>query len=437
MSSSTRKVFVGMSGGVDSSVAALLLKEQGHDVTGVYLKCWSQARLDELGVPGECPSERDAEDARRVANHLNIPFYVFDLEDEYRKRVVDYLVDGYRRGVTPNPDVVCNREIKFGLFLEKARALGAEFVATGHYARLRPHVPPGADGSVAPAATDRLHSRRAESPDKRHQAPRTSESRPLGHAGSLGLWEAKDKNKDQSYFLWTLGQDQLAHALFPIGDLLKSEVREIARKAGVPTADKKDSQGICFLGDVALADFVARHIPERPGDIVTVDGVKVGEHRGAHLYTIGQRHGLDIGAAQRALGRKGATASNPFYVTGTNITANTVTVAEGDDHPALYRTEVVLTDINLVTTSSMSASFAVAAQAVSGATPKSQPSPQRRTMSVFARVRYRQPLAPAELVRDEDFYKLVFKKPVKFVAPGQSAVWYSAEGELLGGGVIV
>lgn len=392
MSSSTRKVFVGMSGGVDSSVAALLLKEQGHDVTGVYLKCWSQARLDELGVPGECPSERDAEDARRVANHLNIPFYVFDLEDEYRKRVVDYLVDGYRRGVTPNPDVVCNREIKFSLFLEKALALGAEYVATGHYAQVRRQV--SAQG--VSGATPKPH------PSRRSAA-----------APLFSLFEGKDRQKDQSYFLWTLSQDQLAHALFPIGDLLKSEVREIARKAGVPTADKKDSQGICFLGDVALADFVARHIPERPGDIVTVDGVKVGEHRGAHLYTIGQRHGLDIGAAQRALGRKGATASKPFYVAGTDIKKNLVTVAEGNDHPALYRKEIIIAEVNIISNI-----------------------PRSGSQQVFARVRYRQPLAPAELVRDEDFYKLVFKKPVKFVASGQSAVWYSEEGELLGGGVI-
>ncbi len=204
-----KKVFVGMSGGVDSSVAAMLLRDEGYEVVGVFMRCYN---LDGC-------AERDAEDARRVAEHFGIPFYVWDFEEEYKQRVVDYMIEGYRAGITPNPDVMCNREIKFGLFLKKALAAGADYVATGHYVRISGTVP-------------------ARSRD-----------------GSARLFEAKDKTKDQSYFLWTLTQAELVKCLFPIGDYLKSEVRAMARAKGIPTAEKKDSQGICFLGQISVDRF--------------------------------------------------------------------------------------------------------------------------------------------------------------------------------------
>ncbi|HUZ92577.1 MAG TPA: tRNA 2-thiouridine(34) synthase MnmA [Candidatus Paceibacterota bacterium] len=354
------KVFVGMSGGVDSSVTALLLRDAGHEVVGVFMRCYN--------VDG-C-EDRDAEDARRVAEHLQIPFYVWDFENEYKERVVRYLIDGYARGETPNPDVMCNREIKFGLFFEKARALGADFVATGHYVRLEP------------AAERNL---------------------------KIENWKlkiAKDKNKDQSYFLWTLGQAQLAHCLFPIGDYLKSEVREIARRAGLPTAEKKDSQGICFLGQVAIGDFLKEYIPAKRGDVVTVAGKKIGEHDGAHAYTIGQRHGIGIGGGK------------PYYVVDKNVRKNLLTVVEGGEDDALYKKEVELTGVNAINPLPAN-SHELAGKA-----------------EVFARVRYRQPLRKAMIIINESRIKLIFDEPVKFVAPGQSAVFYSEEGEMLGGGII-
>jgi len=260
------KVFVGMSGGVDSSVAALLLRDQGHDVVGVFMRCYN--------IDG-C-AETDAEDARRVAEHLKIPFYVWDFEEEYKKRVVEYMVDGYRSGITPNPDVMCNREIKFGLFLERALAAGADYVATGHYVRIEKQA--GANGNSG---------------------------------DYFSLFTAKDANKDQSYFLWTLTQKQLKHCLFPIGDYIKPEVREIARKAGLPTAEKKDSQGICFLGNISMDDFLKQYIPEKRGSLVTTSGENIGEHYGAEFYTIGQRH---IDADFKFPKTGGAVAREPFYV---------------------------------------------------------------------------------------------------------------------------
>ncbi len=361
--SKKKLVFVAMSGGVDSSVAALLLKKKGYDVIGVFMRCLGSdngpstsldaARDKSLGV--NC-AETDAEDARRVAGKLGIPFYVWDFEEEYKKKVVDYMVDGYRRGLTPNPDVMCNKEIKFGLFLEKALKFGADYVATGHYVRIK---------------------------EKN---------------GRFSLYAAKDKNKDQSYFLWTLNQEQLKHCLFPIGDYLKPEVRAIAKKAGLPTAEKKDSQGICFLGKVTLSDFLRNYLPVKKGVVLNVSGEKIGKHSGAHFYTIGQRHGLYSGDWKRT-----DEGNKPFYVSGKNVRNNTLVVAEGESDESLFREEVGLTDLNFI----------------------NQITDDKLPISVFARVRYRQPLFRASLEFEKGReLKLVFDKPQKFVAAGQSAVFY-------------
>lgn len=378
------KVFVGMSGGVDSSVAALLLKRQGYDVTGVFMRCYN--------VDG-C-AERDAEDARRVAEHIGIPFYTFDFEEEYKKRVVTYMVEGYRAGLTPNPDVMCNREIKFGLFFKKAMALGADYVATGHYARVRRH----ASARGVSGATPKSY------PSQTHVA-----------APIFSLFEGRDKNKDQSYFLWTLTQKELSRTLFPVGGLLKPEVRTIAKKAGLPTAEKKDSQGICFLGDVSLMDFLKDYLPSEKGAVFDLAGERIGEHEGAHFYTIGQRH---IGVVPHTRGGE----TKRHYVVEKDVATNTVVVAEGPDNPALYRKELKLTDVNFIR-----------------AAPKSYPSQEHRALpalQMFARVRYRQLLAKATLARDGKRYTLTFAEPQKFIAPGQSAVWYAKNGELIGGGII-
>lgn len=380
MKPSGKTVFVGMSGGVDSSVTALLLKRSGYRVIGVFMRCYN--------VDG-C-AERDAEDARRVAERIGIPFYVWDFEEEYKRRVVQYMIDGYREGITPNPDVMCNREIKFGLFLEKALAMGGDFVATGHYVRI--------------------------GEERMRQIPRSTSRIPGKRQTSVyKLFAAGDSNKDQSYFLWTLTQRQLAHCLFPIGDYEKPEVRAIARKAGLPTAEKKDSQGICFLGQVSIEDFLKEYIPERRGTIITTEGIKVGEHRGAQFYTIGQRH-IDADFTFPKTGPKsgaGAPAARkPFYVAAKDAAANTVTVAAGADDPALYRDAVRLVQMNFI-----------GGKECEGA--------------VMARVRYRQPLFRAVLAKaDDGSYMLSFASPQRFVAEGQSAVFYSQDGEMIGGGVI-
>lgn len=348
---SRKKVFMAMSGGVDSSVAAALLLKQGFDVVGCHMKCYN--------VDG-C-AEQDAEDARRVAEQLGIPFYTFDLENEYKERVVDYMVQGYRSGVTPNPDVMCNKEIKFGLFLKRALELGADYIATGHYVAIKKI------------------------------------------AGTYALYAAKDKNKDQSYFLWTLTQKELAHCLFPLGNLTKPEVRVIARKYNLVTAAKKDSQGICFLGKVPAADFLKNYIPARAGAVVTRDGTRIGTHDGAEFYTVGQRHGLKIGGHKE-----------PLYVTDKNVKDNTVTVAEGDQNPELYRTEAKINNLNLINKFST-----------------------LKPITVRARIRYRQPLFKATLtVSKNKTSTLTFDKPQKAVATGQSAVFYTEKGEMLGGGII-
>jgi tRNA-specific 2-thiouridylase len=405
-----KRVFVAMSGGVDSSVAASLLKNEGYDVVGVFMRCYN---LDGC-------SEKDAEDARRVAEHIGVPFYVWDFEEDYKKRVVKYMVDGYRRGITPNPDVMCNKEIKFGLFFEKALAAGADYVATGHYVLLCPASRTG--GSLAPAASARSRSHSADFCKAKSKAWRSSEGFSRRDFAQSGIFEAKDKNKDQSYFLWTLTQKQLKQCLFPVGKYTKPEVRAIARKAGLPTAEKKDSQGICFLGKVSLSDFLKQYIPEKRGALLTTSGETIGEHKGAAFYTIGQRH-LGANYNVKSLKLKGSKERKPFYVAEKDVKKNTVVVAEGSDNPALYRKEIELTDAHFI----------------------SEPLVLSGEFPVLARVRYRQPLAKAKLIIKKKTktplsVSLVFDKPQKFVASGQSAVWYvrsSGELQMLGGGVIL
>lgn len=327
-----------MSGGVDSSVSAALLKEQGFKVVGIHLKCWN--------IDG-C-ADQDAEDARRAAEVLQIPFYTFDFEKEYKERVVEYMVEGYRSGITPNPDVMCNHEIKFGLFFQRAMQLGADYVATGHYAK-------------------------------------TKKGR---------LYAGRDKNKDQSYFLWRLTKDQLLKSIFPLGDLKKPQVRKLAKKHRLPNALKKDSQGVCFLGEISLPVFLEQFIPMREGEIIASSGEVLGNHKGAHQFTIGQRRGLKIGGLKEA-----------HYVIEKDLKANTVVLGLEDD-PKAYSKEITLTDCNFLA---------------------------KARRKVLARIRYRQPLQKAELKKNF----LVFEKAQKFVAEGQSAVFYDSKGEeLLGGGVI-
>jgi tRNA-specific 2-thiouridylase len=412
-------VFVAMSGGVDSSVAAYLLKKQGYGVVGVFMRCWSLSAArapadkdaDNRGnLNYECEAERDAEDARRTAEYLKIPFYVWDFEEEYKKRVVNYMIEGYRRGITPNPDVMCNKEIKFGLFFQKALAMGAAYMATGHYVRLS----------------------RAETADKRQEKKNKKTIPPV--AFYMSLLAARDAQKDQSYFLWTLTQEQLKHCLFPIGDYLKSEVREIARKAGLPTAEKKDSQGICFLGRVRLEDFLSQYIKPKVGQVrlVLPDGSSkvIGEHLGAHFYTIGQRH---IGISKS---KNRESNSVPIYVAEKDIKTNTLVVAQGSNNPALYKKEIKLTNVNFIRPAFYSNV------------------PEGGGIKVLARVRYRQPLARAKLIFAEKArinvgrnpraaaeesapIRVIFDAPQKFVAAGQSAVFYNAKGEMLGGGIIL
>ncbi len=335
-----KTVFVGMSGGVDSSVTAGILKDQGYNVVGVHLRCWN--------VDG-C-AEQDAEDARRAAETLGIPFYVFDFEKEYRQKVVDYMVEGYRSGITPNPDVMCNHEIKFGMFFKRAMEMGADYVATGHYVKLK--------------------------------------------GGKL--FAAKDDTKDQSYFLWMLTPRQLKHCLFPLGDLIKkTEVRRLAKKYKLPNAEKKDSQGVCFLGQISLPEFLDEFIPAKKGKVLAMSGKVLGEHTGSHHFTIGQRKGLGIGGSPV-----------PLYVAKKDSKKNTVTLAPENDK-ALYSRKVQLSDVNFI-------------------------SGKRASGKVFIRVRYRQPVFPATLRGKE----LIFKKAQKFVAPGQSAVIYSKSGQMLAGGII-
>ncbi|MFA5318053.1 MAG: tRNA 2-thiouridine(34) synthase MnmA [Patescibacteria group bacterium] len=359
------KVFIGLSGGVDSSVAAALLKEQGHDVAGVFIKIW-QSKW------GPCGWKNDRRDAMRVAMKLEIPFKELDLSDEYEKEVVDYMVREYKAGRTPNPDVMCNSQIKFGAFLKWAKSRGADYIATGHYARIK----------------------RISLKEKNIKYSILN----------IQLFQGVDKTKDQSYFLWQLKQSQLKHCLFPIGEYKKSEVRKMAKEFGLPTAEKKDSQGICFVGKVGMKEFLKKYIKAKPGNVLNVDGEIIGKHDGAVFYTIRQRHGFTITA-------KGVD-DRPCYVVGKDIKKNTVTVGEQQIVNSKKGCDVVIHQTNWIS---------------------GEPNTSK---SYKARFRHLQKLLNCQIVKLlDDEYEIKFIKAQEGIASGQSLVLY--DGEIcLGGGII-
>ena len=348
-----------MSGGVDSSVAALRLKQQGRTIVGAYMKNW----INEDNIVGDCPWQRDIEDARAVCDKLGIEFRVVNLMREYRERVVAYLLDGYARGLTPNPDIMCNREVKFGVFRAWAKDHGFSAVATGHYAR------------------------RVENPD-----------------GGLSLLEGDDKNKDQSYFLALLSPEQLRDARFPIGDLPKPELRRLAREAGLPNADKKDSQGICFIGEVKMGDFLKAYVPDAPGPIVRAsDGRVLGEHRGLHFYTLGQRRGIRVPSN---------TDHEAYVVVGKRAEDRALLVAfDHPDAPGLFQGEVRVHSLSWI-----------------GA-------PLSTEQTLEGRVRYRDPrVALTFFPEGGGTARVTFATPQRGLASGQILAFYDGE-RLLGGGI--
>jgi len=360
------RIVVGLSGGVDSSVAAYLLKQQGHEVIGLFMRNWNDASVT---LEDECPWVEDSNDALLVAQKLGIPFQVIDMSELYKERIVDYMFSEYEKGRTPNPDILCNREVKFDVFLQTALSLGADKVATGHYARVSSFV------------------------DERGEE-------------IYQLLAGKDNNKDQSYFLYTLSKNQVGQSLFPVGEIEKPIVRAIAEDLGLITAKKKDSTGICFIGERKFKDFLARYLPAQPGDIRTVDGEIIGRHEGLMYHTLGQRKGLGIGGLKNA-------GDEAWYVVDKDVENNELIVAQGHDHPRLFSKGLIAKQLHWVNRE-----------------------PVREAFRCSVKTRYRQTdIACLVEPIDDDCIRVIFDEPQAAVTPGQSAVFYLDE-VCLGGGII-
>lgn len=357
--SKTNHIIVGMSGGVDSSVTAYLLKEQGYHVTGVFMKNWEEDDNDTY-----CPASIDMADAQAVCDQLQIELHRINFSTEYWERVFSHFLQEYRAGRTPNPDILCNKEIKFKAFLDYAKQRGADFIATGHYARTRQF------------------------------------------DGQFQLLKGLDPAKDQSYFLYLLGQHQLSQSLFPIGEMNKQTVREIAAKVGFKNHQKKDSTGICFIGERKFKTFLSEYLPAQPGDIVTTDGKVIGQHDGLIFHTLGQRQGLKIGGLKHA-------SEAPWYVVAKNVAENVLIVAQGQENPLLYTRSLMASQVHWI----------------SGM-------PPQFPLSVSAKTRYRQEDQACIIhTIDQDCYRVDFSEPQRSVTPGQSVVFYDGA-VCLGGGII-
>ncbi len=384
------RVYVGMSGGVDSSLTAALLLEQGYDVTGVYMKNWTQ------DLPGmKCPWADDLADAKRVAVQLGIDFKVFDFENDYKHKVVDYMIDEYKNGRTPNPDIMCNQEVKFKLFLEAALEDGADMIATGHYSRVE-------HGIVRPSGPVHSENGFADAPSELSAAVDVLPNEGAHPSSTATLKLAVDANKDQTYFLYRVTSEALAKTLFPLGEFIKPEVRKMAQERGLYTAGKKDSQGICFVGKIGIREFLSEYVTQVAGEIIDKQTGKVlGHHDGAIFYTLGQRHGLELGGGL------------PYYVVGKDMDKNEVYVTTDLNDANLWKTDVQLQFVHWI-----------------GRVP---------TDGLYSvRIRHRAPLVQARLFINQDdnsTARLEIVDQQRAVAAGQSIVFYDGE-ECLGGAII-